>query len=338
VLAETSFRRQINEFANQCKNINIKCSSSIRGSWGLQFQWSWGSTLGEYFPSNEETIFETLKPLGQYLSQAPFYMDVQPGLLPDLEVASFSPVPLRRGFLVHGRLAALVVAVCFLLPTMLGIAVFVRAEHSVCFVAFVLFVLLRWVCLVRRSWVVFHATRLMLEQNCGAGRRNLQSVGSQNNQNQRRLLLKGDWPFNNQGPEGPAAPVSTQYAYGALLRTEGEWRMADGGWRTAWACLCSSFHARASRSRAIQPKSSGHFVLGHRASGQAPDPWPLASSRASSLRGSEAGLVVAVLKNSIPASRGECQESSIPGGFDLHLPSRSPYYGSTTPPRRVNRV
>jgi hypothetical protein len=97
VLAETSFRRQINEFANQCKNINIKCSSSIRGSWGLQFQWSWGSTLGEYFPSNEETIFETLKPLGQYLSQAPFYMDVQPGLLPDLEVASFSPVPLRRG-------------------------------------------------------------------------------------------------------------------------------------------------------------------------------------------------------------------------------------------------
>lgn len=152
---------------------------------------------------------------------------------------------------------------------------FVRAEHSVCFVAFVafvLFVLLRWVCLVRRSWVVFHATRLMLEQNCGAGRRNLQSVGSQNNQNQRRLLLKGDWPFNNQGPEGPAAPVSkrsTHTEHYFVLR-------ASGGWRTAWACLCSSFHARASRSRAIQPKSSGHFVLGHRASGQAPDPWPLA--------------------------------------------------------------
>jgi hypothetical protein len=52
----------------------------------------------------------------------------------------------------------------------------------------------------------------MLEQNCGAGRRNLQSVGSQNNQNQRRLLLKGDWPFNNQGPEGSAAPVSTHTA------------------------------------------------------------------------------------------------------------------------------
>jgi hypothetical protein len=76
--------------------INVKYQNQMlkqhRGSW------SRGSTLGEYFPSNEETIFETLKPLGQYLSQAPFYVNVQPGRASArLGGASFSPVPLRRG-------------------------------------------------------------------------------------------------------------------------------------------------------------------------------------------------------------------------------------------------
>jgi hypothetical protein len=126
-------------------------------------------------------------------------------------------------FLVHGRLAALLLLL-LLLQLLLqllssaddaGIAVFVRAEHSVFFLLFVL----RWVCLVRRSWSC--STPLV---SCGAklwsSRRNLQSVGSQNNQNQRRLLLKEDWPFNNQGPGGPGGPEWSAAPVRGTVRTE----------------------------------------------------------------------------------------------------------------------
>jgi hypothetical protein len=121
-------------------------------------------------------------------------------------------VPLRRGFLVHARLAALLLLQLLLLSSAddAGIAVVVRAEHSVrvlrpvrsslglsgpaILVVFIVF-------------IVFNATRLMLSKIVEQAAATCKALASQNNQNQRRLLVKEDWPFNNQGPEWSAAPV-----------------------------------------------------------------------------------------------------------------------------------
>jgi hypothetical protein len=187
-------------------------------------------------------------------------------------------VPLRRGFLVHARLAALLLLQ--LLLQLLssaddaGIAVVVRAEHSV-----------RVLRPVRSSlglsgpailvvFIVFNATRLMLSKIVEQAAATCKALASQNNQNQRRLLVKEDWPFNNQGPEWSAAPVRSK-----VSTDEDEWRMAGGGRHTAWALFDGMPFAPVfmREPRALQPKSSGHFVLGasrigHRASGQAPAP------------------------------------------------------------------
>jgi len=125
---------------------------------GLQFQWAWGSTLGEYFPSNEETIFETLKPLGQYLSQAPFYVNVQPGRASArLGGASFSPVPLRRGIpgpWQAGSTVAVAIAI--------AIAFFCRELSTPCSSSCAFFVLRSSLGLSGPAiLVVFNATRLM---------------------------------------------------------------------------------------------------------------------------------------------------------------------------------
>jgi hypothetical protein len=103
---------------------------------------------------------------------------------------------------------------------------------------------------------------------------------------------------------------STKYE----VSTEDEWRMAGGGRHTAWAWHDGMPFAPVFMREplALQPKSSGHFVLlgasriEHRASGQAPAP--------GFIEGFEAGSVswwlalAAVLKeNSIPASRGNAR-------------------------------
>ena len=158
---------------------------------------------------------------------------------------------------------------CFLLP---------RAEHSVFFL----------LCVLRSSFfagsvwsgdlgrVQRHSSHA--EQNCGAGRRNLQSVGSQNSQKRTGhstikvlVVLKG-----------PQLQYEVQFSY--VLKSEDEWRMANTGGGRRRHAFCSSFHARASRHS--NPKAAGTSYWGHlhRAwgLGKAPSP-PLAlvaSSRA----------------------------------------------------------